>query len=330
MRKKDYEKDYEMVLFCLRANPALGQKVAEHIGIKLGQADIRNYSDGEIWLKEINTNMRDYPVFIIQPICANVDAGLNVNDSLVELLTFVDACRRSSAGPIIAVIPYYGYNRQDHKDGPRQAITARMIADLLEKVGVSRVIAIDLHSSQTQGFFSIPVDNLYASYVFLPDILQRYDKNRTVIVAADVGDVKRAKAYQTRIGCRMALAEKERPRPNECYVSNIIGHEYLPGKIAVIVDDIGDTLNTFLAVEDKVLAYGASDVVFYVTHPVVSGPALANLQRSRASRIVFSDTIALPEAIAKLPNVEVVSIASLLGEAIIKNVTHGSVASLFN
>jgi len=310
----------DIKIFSCTANVALSKAIADYLGIQLAQAEVRRFSDGEIFV-EIQENVRGADVFIIQPTC------YPVNDSLMEMLIMTDALKRSSARSITAVLPYYGYGRQDRKVQSRVPITAKLVADLMTAAGVTRVISMDLHAGQIQGFFNIPFDHLYAKPVILNYIRQNYSMKDVVIVSPDAGGVERARAFAKRLDVGLAIIDKRRPRPNEAQALNLIGE--VEGKHAIIVDDMIDTAGTLVQAMQVLYERGAADVAAACTHGVFSGAASERIRSSRLKEVICTDTIPLSQAMAKLPNVKVLSVAPLLAETIRRIRTHQSVSSLF-
>ena len=307
-------------LFSGSANRALADEVAGGLGVALGDATIATFSDGEIMIR-VNENVRRSDVFVIQPTC------VPVNDHIIELLLMVDALKRASAGRITAVIPYYGYGRQDRKVQPRVPISAKMVADLVTAVGTNRVLTVDLHAGQIQGFFNIPVDNLYAASVLLDYMKKKFDPNHLVIVSPDAGGVERARAFGKRLGASLAIIDKRRSQPNESTVMNIIGD--IKGKTALLLDDMVDTAGTLTQAADALVKAGAKKVAACCTHAVLSGHALEKINQSALEKMVVSDTIPLKPEAQSCKKIVVLSIASLLGEAIKRIHNNDSVSSLF-
>ena len=309
-----------MKLISGTANPELAQKISEYLATPLVQTKITRFSDGEIFV-EIKENVRGADVFIIQPTCPPV------NENLVELLIMIDAARRASARRITAVIPYYGYARQDRKTAPRTPITAKLVANVIVVAGARRVLTMDLHAGQIQGFFDIPVDHLYAMPVFLEYLKDKFRGEEIVIVSPDAGGVERAREYAKRLNATMAIVDKRRPRPNESEVMNIIGD--VKDKIAVIIDDMIDTAGTICKAASAIMDRGAKEVYAVATHPVLSGPAVERLAQSPIKEVVVSDTIPLKEEAQRLDKIKVLSVSKLLGEAIRRIHTDDSISSLF-
>jgi len=309
-----------LMVFTGNANPVLAEKIARYIGIPLGDAQIGKFSDGEIAV-EVRENVRGKDVFIIQSTCAPT------NDSLMELLLTADAMHRASANRITAVIPYFGYARQDRRvRSARVAISAKVVADMISAVGVNRVLTVDLHAEQIQGFFSIPVDNVYGSPVLTDDIeLQKYE-NLTV-VSPDIGGVVRARAVAKQLNVDLAIIDKRRPQANEAQVMHIIGE--VKGRTCLIVDDMVDTAGTLCKAAAALKEHGALKVVAYCTHPVLSGNAAENIANSELDSLVVTDTIPLSDKIAKLPNVRQLSMARLLAESIRRVSNEESISAMF-
>jgi ribose-phosphate pyrophosphokinase len=310
-----------MAVFSGNANPALAQEIARHLMLPLGRAWVGRFSDGEVTV-ELMENVRGRDVFIVQP------TSPPANDHLMELLVMADACRRASAGRITAVIPYFGYARQDRRPrATRVAITAKLVANMIAGAGVSRVLTIDLHADQIQGFFDIPVDNVYASPVLLGDAWkQKYE--RMIVVSPDVGGVVRARALAKRLDdADLAIIDKRRPRPNESKVMNIIGD--VEGKSCVMVDDMVDTAGTLCQAAEALKGEGAARVVAYITHPVLSGAAVERITGSVLDELVVTDTIALADAARACTKIRQLSVAGLLAETMRRIRDEESVSSLY-
>jgi ribose-phosphate pyrophosphokinase len=308
-------------VFSGNSNPELAQRICDYLKRPLGKATVGRFSDGEIHV-EISENVRGQDVFIIQSTCPPA------NDHLMELLIMCDALKRASAGSINAVIPYYGYARQDRKVAPRTPITAKLIADMLETAGVNRVVSMDMHAGQIQGFFNIPSDHLYGSPVFLEDLRKRFpDTNEMVLVSPDAGGVERARAYSKRLNTGLAIIDKRRPRPNASEVMNLIGD--VNGKDAVLLDDMVDTAGTLAQAASALKDKGARRVVAYAVHPILSGPAIQRITDSVLEEVVFTDTVPLaPNALA-CPKIRVLTTERLFGEAIARIHRADSLSSLF-
>ena len=306
-------------IFTGNATPDLAAKITNNLGVPLGKANVSFFSDGETRV-EINENVRGMDVFIIQSTCPPVSV------TLMELLIMIDAMKRASAYRITAVIPYYGYARQDRKVTPRAPITAKLVADLIATAGANRVLSMDLHAGQIQGFFNIPVDNLFATPVLLDYIQDDYRTN-TVIVSPDTGGVVRARAFATRLGVNLAIIDKRREGPNEAQVMNIIGN--VAGKKVVVLDDLIDTAGTVVQAAKALKEAGALDVSVCCTHPVLSGPAIERLESSDIKEIIVTDTIPLHDGAKACKRVKVLSVAGLLSEAVRRIYYDDSVSSLF-
>lgn len=306
-------------IFAGNSNPILADRISEYLAKPLGRLKVNRFSDGETQV-EIHENVRKKEIFVIQSTCKPV------NDNLVELLLLIDAFKRSSASRITAVIPYFGYSRQDKKVSPRVPISAKMVADLLENTGVHRVITMDLHAGQIQGFFSCPVDNLYAAPVIIEDIKARHSEN-LVVVSPDAGGVERARAYAKRLDASLAIVDKRRSAPNQAKAMAIIGE--VKGKTAIILDDMVDTAGTLTEAAGVIVENGAQQVHAYCTHPVLSGPAIDRIKNSSLNSLVVTDTIPLSDEAKQCEKIETLSIANLVGEAIMRSYRGDSVNSLF-
>ena len=302
------------------SNPALAQGIGAYIGTSLTRAVVRRFADMEIFV-EIQENVRGADVFVIQ------STSFPANDHLMELLIIIDALRRASARRITAVLPYYGYARQDRKPGPRTPISAKLVANLITHAGADRVLTLDLHAGQIQGFFDIPTDNLFAAPVMVRDIKQRFDLPNVIVVSPDVGGVVRARGLAKRINAPLAIVDKRRERPGESEVANVIGD--VDGGMCVLVDDIVDSGGTLLNAADALLEKGAKAVFAYITHGVLSGEAVARISSSSLKELVITDSIQPTKAVASAPNIRVLPIAPLIGEAISRTAAEESVSSLF-
>lgn len=307
-------------LFTGNANPELAHEIAAVLDTPLGEARVSRFSDGETFC-EIKENVRGLETYVVQPTSSPV------NDNLMELLIMCDALRRASAGSITAVIPYYGYARQDRKIAPRTPITSKLVADLLVASGVTRVVCVDLHAGQIQGFFNIPFDHLYALPVFLNDYLKSRFTSDVVFVSPDAGGVERTRAYSKRLGASLAIIDKRRERANVSEVMHVIGE--VQGKDCIIVDDIIDTAGTLCNAAQAVMKFGARRVVACATHGVLSGPAVERIEASALEEVVVSNSIPLSDEARASKKVKVVSIGRLLGEAIRRIHNSDSVSSLF-
>ena len=310
-----------LMVFTGNANPKLAQDVVRRLGIPLGAATVGRFSDGEINV-EILENVRGQDVFILQPTCAPT------NDNLMELIVLVDALKRASAWRITAALPYFGYARQDRR--PRSArvpITAKVVANMLQAVGVQRVLTMDLHADQIQGFFDIPVDNIYATPVLLDDLeKQRYEN--LMVVSPDVGGVVRARAFAKRLDCDLAIIDKRRPKANVSEVMNIIGE--VKGRTCVIMDDIVDTAGTLCKAAQALKEHGATRVLAYCTHPVLSGTAVARIQDSELDELVVTDTIPLRDDARACPKIRQISVSALIADTLLRISNEESVSSLFS
>jgi ribose-phosphate pyrophosphokinase len=309
-----------LMVFTGNANPRLAQEVARHLNLSLGRAIVDRFSDGEV-LIEILENVRGKDVFVLQSTCSPT------NDNLMELMVMVDALKRSSAARVSAAIPYYGYARQDRRPrSARVAISAKVVANMLASVGVARVLTMDLHADQIQGFFDIPVDNIYAAPVLLGDVWrQRYDD--LIVVSPDVGGVVRARALAKRLESDLAIIDKRRPKANVTEVMNVIGE--VKGRTCVIMDDMVDTAGTLCKAAQVLKEEGATKVVAYCTHPVLSGGAVERIAASDIDELVVTDTIPLREDARDCAKIRQLSVAGLLAETILRIYTEDSVSSLF-
>jgi ribose-phosphate pyrophosphokinase len=311
---------FNTVLFTGNANPVLAQEIAKHLGVDLGQAAVNRFSDGEVNV-EIRQNVRARDVFVVQSTCAPT------NDNLMELLIMVDALKRASARRITAVIPYFGYARQDRRPrSTRVPISAKVVANLLETVGVERVLTMDLHADQIQGFFDIPVDNIYASPVLLSDVQSKRYSN-LVVVSPDVGGVVRARALAKQLGCDLAIIDKRRAAANVSEVMHVIGE--IEGRNCVIMDDMIDTAGTLVKAAEVLKERGAKSVYAYCTHPVFSGPAVERISKSQIDEVVITNTIPLSPAGKACKNIRQLSVAFLFAETIRRISDGESVTSLF-
>jgi len=303
------------------SNPALANEIAGWLGLPLTKAVVRRFADMEIFV-QIQENVRGSDVFIIQ------STSFPANDHLMELLIITDALRRASARRITAVVPYFGYARQDRKVGSRSPISSKLVANLITRAGVDRVMTLDLHAEQIQGFFDIPTDNLYASPVMVRDIKERFDLASVMVVSPDVGGVARARGLAKRINAPLAIIDKRRERAGESEVMNVIGD--VAGYTCILVDDIVDSGGTLVNAADALLANGAKDVHAYISHGVLSGGAAARIGGSRLKELVITDSIQPTEAVRKADNIRTLSIASLIAEAIGRTASEESVSSLFD
>ncbi|MDD5475304.1 MAG: ribose-phosphate pyrophosphokinase [Syntrophales bacterium] len=309
-----------MRIFSGNSSLELGGLICRKLGVAMGKANVSTFSDGETRV-EINENVRGMDVFVIQSTCNPV------NLSLMELLVIIDALKRASADRVTVVMPYYGYARQDRKAAPRAPITAKLVADLLTTAGASRILSVDLHAGQIQGFFNIPVDNLYAMNILLEYLKTTYTDSN-VVVSPDTGGVVRARALARRFGqATLAIVDKRRDDPNESEVMNIVGD--VKGKRAIIIDDMIDTAGTVVQAADALLNEGASEVIACCTHPVLSGPAIDRIQASSIREVIVTDTIPLHEKALACDRIRVLTISSLISEAIKRIYYNESVSSLF-
>ncbi|MEN8232002.1 MAG: ribose-phosphate pyrophosphokinase [Thermodesulfobacteriota bacterium] len=305
-------------IFSGNANPELAHEICKHLNISLSKVEVRRFSDGEIFV-EIGENVRGADVFVIQPTCTPV------NDHLMELVIMVDALRRASARRITAVLPYYGYARQDRKVAPRVPITAKVVAEMLMVVGVRRVLAMDLHAGQIQGFFNIPVDHLYAAPVLLEYINDAF--NNVVMVSPDAGGVERTRAFAKRLKSDLAIIDKRRDRPNESKAMNVIGD--VEGKTSILLDDMVDTAGTLCNAAAMLMEAGAAEVHACCSHGVLSGPAIERLEASVIKSLVITNSIPLRGKAKECGKITVLSVSQLLGEAIRRIHSEDSVSSLF-
>ncbi len=303
-------------IFSGRSSYYFSHRISEELNIKLGDCEIKTFSDGEIWMK-YNENIRGCDVFLVQ-------STFPPTDHLMELLIMIDAARRSSAAQINAVIPYFGYARQDRKDMPRVSITSKLIANLLMTAGADRVITMDLHASQIQGFFDIPVDHLYASGVFL-NYFRKMNIPNLAVASPDVGSIKMARAYAKRLQADLILIDKRRPKQNVAEVMNIIGE--VKDKNILIIDDLMDTGGTFVNAVEALKGKGAKEIYGACTHPILSGDALERINNSAVTKVIVSDTIPLK---IQSPKIEVLSVAKIFAEAIIRTNKNESISSLFD
>ncbi len=303
------------------SNRPLAEAISSYLNLPQAKSVVKRFADMEIFV-EIQENVRGQDVFIVQ------STSFPANDHLMELLIIIDALRRASARRITAVVPYFGYARQDRKPGPRTPISAKLVANLITRAGADRVLTLDLHAGQIQGFFDIPTDNLFSGPVLVRDIKDHYDLRNTVVVSPDVGGVVRARALAKRLGTPLAIVDKRRDRPGESEVMNIIGD--VKGHSCILIDDIVDSGGTLCNAADALLAQGAKDVAAYITHGVLSGGAVARVTSSKLKSLVITDSIQPTEAVKVARNIRVISIAPLIGEAIGRTAREESVSSLFD
>jgi len=311
----------KLMVFTGNANPELAQKIAESLDSRMGNATVGQFSDGEIAV-EINENVRGKDVFILQSTCAPT------NDNLMELILMVDALRRASATRITAVVPYFGYARQDRRvRSARVPISAKVVADMMVKAGVDRVMTMDLHADQIQGFFDVPVDNVYGSPILLDDI-ERQNYDDLVVVSPDVGGVVRARAIAKQLNADLAIIDKRRPQANQAQVMHIIGE--IEGRTCVVVDDMIDTAGTLCKAGEALKDHGAARVVAYATHPILSGPAVDNITNSVLDEVVVTDTIPLADHARRSGKIRQLSVAGLIAEAIRRVSNEESVSAMFH
>jgi ribose-phosphate pyrophosphokinase len=310
----------ELMVFTGNANPELAKKIVENLGMSLGEVSVTQFSDGEINV-ELLTNVRGRDVFVVQPTCAPT------NDNLMELIVMVDALRRASAGRITAVVPYFGYARQDRRvRSARVPITAKVVADMMVSVGVDRVLTVDLHAEQIQGFFDVPVDNVYGSPVLLEDIEQQNFPD-LITVSPDIGGVVRARAVAKQLGTDLAIIDKRRPRANVAEVMHIIGE--IENKTCLLVDDIIDTAGTLCSAAKALKDHGAKKVIAYCTHPVLSGKAIENINNSMLDELVVTDSIPLSEAAQQCSRIRVLTLSKMLAEAMRRLSNEESLSAMF-
>jgi ribose-phosphate pyrophosphokinase len=309
-------------VFSGNSNQSLAASISEKLGVPLGAAKVKTFSDGEIMV-EIGENVRGRDVYVVQSTCSPT------NNNLMELLIMMDALKRASASTITAVIPYYGYARQDRKVAPRTPITSKLVADLITTAGADRVVTIDLHAGQIQGFFNIPVDNLYAAPVILDHLKSRFgsDMENLVMVSPDAGGTERARAFAKRLGCTLAVIDKRRTGPNVAEVMHLIGD--VKDKSAIILDDMIDTAGTLAQAANALKAHGARNIYACATHGVLSGPAIDRINESVIEKLVITDTVPLGDKAERTDKIRVLSVAELLAEAIRRIHEDESVSSLF-
>jgi ribose-phosphate pyrophosphokinase len=319
-RTRNLSEDKRFKLFSGTANRPLAEEIGRHIGVPVGEAKLQRFADGEVYFQLLD-NVRGVDVFVVQPTCYPVD------QHLMELLIMIDAMKRASAARITAVVPYYGYARQDRKDRPRVAISAKLIADLLTTAGANRALFVDLHAAQIQGFFNIPVDHMFSSPVLVSYFKEQNLPNLT-IVSPDAGGVERARHFAQKMGAPLAIVDKRRTDINVTEVMNVIGD--VNGKTCLIIDDIIDTAGTLVKTVDALIANGAASVHACASHAVLSGPAIDRIASSKLEQVVVTNTIPLREPAQRLPKIKVLSIAGLLGAAIENIHLETSVSSLFS
>ena len=310
-----------MYIISGNSNPILANQISKELKVKTIDVTVTRFSDQEVFV-EINENIRGKNIFVIQ------STSMPANDHIMELLITIDALKRASANTVTAVIPYFGYARQDRKVGPRTPISAKLVADILTTAGIDRLLTIDLHAGQIQGFFDIPVDNLYAAPVITKDILKNYKDKGLVIISPDVGGVVRARGIAKRINGDLAIVDKRRDKANESEVMNIIGD--INNRDCIIVDDIVDTAGTLCNAAEALINEGANSVSAYITHGVLSGPAIERLQNSKLKELVITDSIAPTKLILDASNIRIINLAPLIAEAIRRISSDSSVSSLFD
>jgi ribose-phosphate pyrophosphokinase len=319
-RARSYTDDKRFKIFSGSANRSLAQEICKHIGVALGETKMQRFADGEVYFQLLE-NVRGADVFVVQPTCNPVD------QHLVELLIMIDALKRASAGRITVVVPYYGYARQDRKDRPRVAISSKLVADLLTTAGANRALFMDLHAAQIQGFFNIPVDHMFASPVMV-GYFRELNLPDLTVVSPDAGGVERARFFATKIGAPLAIVDKRRTDINVTEVMHVIGD--VAGRTCLIIDDIVDTAGTLVKTVDALLAQGATQVYACASHPVLSGPAIERIAKSKLIELVVTDSIPLHEEAQKVPKIKVRSVAGLLAATIESIHMETSVSSLFN
>ncbi|MFZ3209522.1 MAG: ribose-phosphate pyrophosphokinase [Geobacteraceae bacterium] len=307
-------------VFSGNSNPGLAERICENLRVPLGVANVKTFSDGEIMV-EIGENVRGRDVYVVQSTCSPT------NNNLMELLIMMDALKRASSATITAVIPYYGYARQDRKVAPRTPITSKLVADMITTAGACRVVTIDLHAAQIQGFFNIPVDNLYAAPVIMEHLRRRFQHNDIVMVSPDAGGTERARAFAKRLGCSLAIIDKRRTGPNVAEVMHIIGD--VAGKAAIIIDDMIDTAGTLTQAANALKLHGAKSIYACATHAVLSGPAIDRINNSAIEEVLITDTIPLGGKSGSTSKLKVLSSAELLAEAIRRIHEDESVSALF-
>jgi len=310
----------DIILISGNSNPTLAQEIAEHLGQPLSPTQLRRFSDGEIFV-ELGENMRGRDIYVIQ------STSSPVNDHLMELLLIIDALKRASARCINAVMPYYGYGRQDRKAAPRVPISAKLVADLITAAGANRILGMDLHAGQIQGFFNIPVDHLYAAPVLLEYLRERLQDGDLVLVSPDAGGVERTRYFARNLNVPIAIVDKRRVAPNEAKIMNIVGE--VRDKVAVLIDDMVDTAGTLTKAAQVIMDMGAREVLACATHPVFSGTALERIEDSPLSAMVVTNTIPIKEGVKLSPKIKVMSVGRLLGEAIRRINQRDSVSALF-
>ena len=315
-----YTAPNKFIIFSGTANPQLAQRIAEYLEMPLGAIEIGRFADGEIYV-QIHENVRGADVFVVQPTCPPV------NEHLMELLLIIDALKRASAKRITAVMPYYGYARQDRKDKPRVPISAKLVADMLQAAGVHRLLFMDLHADQIMGFFNLPVDHLYATPIFLEYIRKHFDLRNLVLVSPDTGGVGRTRALAKRLGCQIAIMDKRRHAPNEAVILHVVGD--VADRDAMIVDDIVDTAGTLIRTVEALRENGARRIWACCTHPILSGTAVERIMRSPLEQLFVTDTVPLTPEKAACPKIKVLSVAELFARAIRNIHEETSITELF-
>ncbi len=308
-------------IFSGTSNVPLSEAVCRYLGVSTGIAEIKRFSDGEVFV-EISESVRGTHVFVIQSTCPPV------NEHIMELLIITDALKRASAGAITAVIPYYGYARQDRKVQPRAPITAKLVADILARAGVKRVVTMDLHAGQIQGFFDVPVDHLYAAPILIKYLKKKFNKDELVVVSPDAGGMERARVFAKRLDVGLAMTDKRRPAPNEAEIMNVIGD--VVGKTAIIVDDLVDTAGTAVQAAQALIKEGAKRVTLCCTHGVLSGNAVKRIDDSLVEEVIITDTIPQRQETQNCKKIKILSISDLLGEAIRRIAVGESISTLFS
>jgi len=310
----------ELMVFTGNANPELAQRVVDHLGISLGDASVSQFSDGEVSV-ELNTNVRGRDVFVVQPTCAPT------NDHIMELIIMVDALRRASAGRVTAVVPYFGYARQDRRvRSARVPITAKAVADMMVGAGIDRLLTVDLHAEQIQGFFDVPVDNVYGSPVLLEDVEKQHFED-LIVVSPDIGGVVRARAVAKQLGVDLAIIDKRRPNPNVAEIMNIIGD--IDGRTCLLVDDMVDTAGTLCNASKALKGQGANKVVAYCTHPVLSGKAIERINASELDELVVTDSIPLNAEARACPRIRTLTLSTMMAEAVRRLSNEESLSAMF-
>jgi ribose-phosphate pyrophosphokinase len=320
----DEETGLDFMILAGNSNLVLSKKISEHLDTELCKAKIKRFSDGEIQI-EIQENVRKRKVMVVQSLCRS-DAN-NVNDNIVELLLMIDALKRSSVKRVTVVMPYFGYARQDKKVAPRVPISAKLLADLIEKAGANRIIGMDFHSAQIQGFFNVPVDNMSAWPALFNYVLDNYERKSLVVVSPDAGGTERARAFAKPLGANVAIVDKRRSAPNQAKAMSIIGD--VEGKVAIILDDMIDTAGTITEAADLIIEKGAIEVHGMCTHPVLSGKAIERIKESSISSVVVADTIPLNDEAKTCDKIVTISISKIIAESVRRSFLGESVSDLF-